>query len=74
MIFSVRTIPNSKKPEITKSGNNCYKIKVDAPANGGKANARLIEILSGYFKMPKSSISIVKGHKSKNKLVDIHKP
>lgn len=74
MIISVRVIPNSKKPEITELGSNCYKIKVDAPASDGKANARLIEILSDYFKIPKSSIRIVKGHKSKNKLVDIHKP
>lgn len=74
MIIRAKITPNAKKPEITQVDGNKYKIKVDAPASDGKANARLIEILSDYFKIPKSSVSIVKGHRSKNKLVDIHKP
>lgn len=71
MIIQVRITPNAKKSEITELGNNGYKIKVDAPAIGGKANVRLIEILSDYFNVPKSSIRMVKGHRSREKVLEI---
>ena len=73
MIISVRTTPNSKKVYIEKLDDNSYKIKVDSAAVGGKANKRLVEILSDYFNISKSSIRIVKGEKSRDKIVDILK-
>ena len=71
MNIIVFTIPNSKKPEIVKISENNYKVKVDAPALKNSANKRLIEILSEHFKVPRYSISIIKGLKSKNKIVCI---
>ncbi len=71
MIIRAKITPNSKTPEITELENNRYRIRVDAPASGGKANARLIEILSDHFKISKSSIRIIDGHKSKNKLLEV---
>jgi uncharacterized protein (TIGR00251 family) len=71
MEISVVITPSSKNPEIIKILENSYKIKVDAPALKNKANKRLIEILSEYFKVSKSSISFIKGLKSKNKIIKI---
>ncbi len=71
MIISVRATPNAKKPEVKKTGENEYYVKVDSPADKGKANARLIEILSEHFGAKKSSIFIEKGRKSRDKLVEI---
>jgi uncharacterized protein (TIGR00251 family) len=71
MEISVSIVPNSKKAEIVKVSENNYKIRVDAPASKNKANKRLIEILSEHFKVSKSSISIIKGLKSRNKIVEI---
>lgn len=70
MIISVRVTPNAKKLEITKTGG-IYRIKLDAPASGGKANARLIEVLADYFSVKKSSVRIVRGIKSRSKTVSI---
>jgi uncharacterized protein YggU (UPF0235/DUF167 family) len=39
----------------------------------GKANARLREILAKYFSVPKSSIQILKGKCSRNKVVEVLK-
>ena len=44
---------------------------MDAPPVEGKANSRLITILSDYFNVPKSSITIVKGSLSKRKVIEI---
>ncbi len=71
MIISVRVTPNAKKPEVKMTGENEYSVRVDAPADKGKANARLIEILSRHFGVKKSSISIEKGHKSRDKIVEV---
>jgi uncharacterized protein (TIGR00251 family) len=72
MKITVNVIPNSKNPEIIKISENTYKIKVDVPASKNKANKRLVEILSEYFKVSKSSISIIKGLKSRNKIIKIN--
>jgi len=71
MKINVIVTPNSKKVEVEKIGEENYKVRVDAPAVEGKANKRLVEILSEYFNVPKSSIKILKGFKNRNKIVSI---
>lgn len=71
MFLSIKTIPNSKKTEIEKLNETNYRIKLNAPAREGKANEKLIEVLSKYFNVPKSSVTITTGNKSRNKIVEI---
>ncbi|MFH0832165.1 MAG: DUF167 domain-containing protein [Candidatus Aenigmatarchaeota archaeon] len=71
VIISVKIIPNSKKLEITKVDENNYRIKLNAPTIEGKANSRLIEVLSDHFNVKKSSIKIVSGSRSRNKRIEI---
>jgi len=61
---------NAKNYKIERVGEELI-IRVDAPASKGKANKRLLKILSDYFNVPKSNISIKKGLKSRNKVVEI---
>ncbi len=72
MRLSIKVIPNVRRSEVVEE-TGFLKVKVDAPAKEGKANKRLIEILAEHFKIPKSKIKILKGHNSKNKLVEILK-
>lgn len=71
MDLNLRIIPNAKKAAVIILTEKSYKVKVDAPASSGKANVRLIEILSDYFKIPKSKIKIKSGRSSRNKIVQI---
>lgn len=71
MILSIKVVPNSKKLEIIKLSEENYKIKLDEKSAEGRANIRLIEVLSEYFKVKKSSIKIMKGRKSRDKIVEI---
>ena len=52
-------------------GERILKIKTTAIPENGMANKSLIEILSNYFKVSKSSIFIIKGHKTRNKLIEL---
>ncbi|WP_457567363.1 DUF167 domain-containing protein [Desulfurobacterium sp.] len=51
--------------------NGKLKIKVTAPPEGGKANDAVRRLLSEKLKVPVSSIEIVKGGTSRNKIVSI---
>ena len=67
----VKVVPNSKKAKVEQTEGGVLRVNVDAPAKEGKANKRLVEILAKYFSKPKSSIRIVKGRTSKNKVIEI---
>ena len=68
--IQVRAIPNAGKNEVKKI-NGGLKIYVTAPPAGGKANKALLEVLAGYLGLKKSQLRIVKGGKSKDKIIEI---
>ncbi|MEA2033335.1 MAG: DUF167 domain-containing protein [Euryarchaeota archaeon] len=68
---NVKVVPNSKKAKVEQTEGGILRVNIDAPAKEGKANKRLVEILAKYFSKPKSSIRIVKGRTSKNKVIEI---
>jgi uncharacterized protein (TIGR00251 family) len=68
LMVSLKISPNAKKNEIIKDESG-IKIKITAQPVEGKANKALIEFLSKTFKVPKTSVEIVKGDTSKEKTV-----
>lgn len=73
MIIHVTIVPNAKNFEVEKTGDDSYRVRVDAPPMNNRANERLIEVLGIYFKAKKSSIHIVKGAKDRRKVIEINK-
>ena len=73
MKFFVRAYPNSKRESVTVDSPNSLSVRVGAPAQEGRANARLVELLAEHFKVSKSQVSILKGGTSKTKIVEIIK-
>ena len=67
VILTLKISPNSSKNEIIKSEDGLIKVKITAQPIDGKANKALVEFLSKQFKIPKSSIEIIKGHTGKDK-------
>ena len=51
--------------------NGVLKVKLTTPPVDGKANEKLIDLLSSYYSVHRSAVSIVSGHTSKNKHVSI---
>ena len=68
LIVNIKISPNSSKNEIIKDGE-IFKIKITAQPIERKANKALIEFLSKTFKIPKTSIKILKGETSKEKTI-----
>lgn len=70
MRLNVRVIPNAKQNKIVDEG---YRLKVylTAPAVEGKANKALIEFLAEHFKAKRNKIKIIRGEKSRDKVLEI---
>lgn len=56
---------------VLPDGTKQLKAYVTAVPENGKANEALIALLSKHFKVPKSAITLLKGHTDRNKLLEI---
>ena len=74
MLVRVRVTPNAKKAVVVRVAEASFEVKVDARAEDGRANKRLAEILSEYFEIPKAKISVVKGARSRDKVLEVDIP
>ena len=68
LIIRLKISPNASKNEIIRSSDG-RKIKITAQPIDGKANKCLVEFISKKYKIPKSSIEIVRGETSKEKTI-----
>ena len=69
--LEVKVQPRASRNRIEKVEEGRLKIKVTVPPEGGKANQKVVELLSKALKVPKSNIEIVRGETSRVKLVRI---
>lgn len=67
----VQVKPLAKKAALIPLGGDVYQASVHAPAQDGKANQALIELLSEYFVLAKSRIKILRGHRARKKLIEL---
>jgi len=74
LILNVYVQPNARQEGYDGLHDGRVKLRIGAPATDGKANTRLIALLSGLFDTPKRSIELLKGDKSRNKVVSIKQP
>lgn len=68
MKITVTVKTKSKFEAVEKQEDGSYVVRVNVPPVDGKANERVIELLAQFLDKPKSSIQLVSGMKSKNKV------
>ena len=73
MILNIRVIPKSSR-SLIKEENGSLKAYLTLAPHDGLANKQLIELLAGHLKVRKYQIKIIKGEKSRNKVVEIDSP
>jgi len=64
-------VPNAKIDKVAGEHGGAIKVKLRAPALEGKANEALITFLAERLKVPARTIVLVRGQKSRDKLVRI---
>lgn len=70
MRFEVKVIPRASRNKVAEDSGR-LKVYPPAPPADGKANEALIEILAEHFGVAKQQVNIVRGHKSRRKVVAI---
>jgi uncharacterized protein len=71
VILELHVQPGAKRSEFAGMHGERIKLRLAAPALEGKANAALIEFLAGHYGVPKRSVRIAAGLKSRRKRVVI---
>ena len=69
--FALRVHPRARKNAITGATGDALKLAITAPPVEGKANQACIEFLAEFLNVPRSSVTIVAGQTSRNKVVRI---
>ncbi len=63
-------VPRARREGVTPEGE-VLVVRVREPPEGGRANRRVVELLAKHFGVPKSQVEIVRGHRSREKLVRV---
>ncbi len=69
--LAVKVTPNAGHNEITGFKDDVLHIKIGAPPDKGKANKELVRFLSAKLGIKKSSVLIIRGQASHNKIIAI---
>jgi len=70
-LLTVKVQPKAKKVGVEKIDEDTYKVRVHAAPEKGAANKEVIVSLAAYFDVPPSTVKIVRGEKSRVKLIEI---
>jgi uncharacterized protein (TIGR00251 family) len=70
-ILRVHVVPNAKVDSVVGVHGGAIKIKLRAPAVEGKANTALVRFLAEQVKLPRHSIVLERGHRSRDKLIRV---
>jgi uncharacterized protein len=71
LILELHVQPGAARSEFAGKHGDRIKLRLAARAVDGKANDALIAFLSEHFKVPKRSVRILSGLKSRQKRVQI---
>ena len=71
MLLSVRVTPRAGHTAIEGVRDGVVHIRLAAAPGEGAANDALIDLLAKSLRIPKRSIRIVSGERSRNKIVEI---
>jgi len=71
IILKVYLQPKSSRDELVGPYRDGIKVKLTAPPVEGKANEALVKFLAKEFKISPSSVEILRGHHSREKIIRI---
>ena len=69
--ISLHVYPNAPRNQLVGFSDGVLGIKIAAPPVKGQANRELVAFLSQVLGVGKSSLAILRGHTSRNKLISV---
>jgi uncharacterized protein len=69
--IAVRVQPSARENKIVGIRDGVLIVRVTAPAIEGRANESLARLLAKRLRVPRSSVTIIRGQRSRNKVIEI---
>jgi hypothetical protein len=69
--FAVRVVPRAGRTGVAGTRGDALLVRLSAPPVDGAANDALLVFLAGLFDRPKRDVTLVSGHTSRQKRVEI---
>jgi hypothetical protein len=67
----LRVSPGSRRAGISGRYGDGWKVRVTAPAEGGRANDAVVGLLARTLELPRSSVTLVSGHGARDKVLEV---
>jgi hypothetical protein len=72
MRLAVRVQPGARRSAVVgRLASGEWKVAVSAPAEGGRANAAVTELLADALGLKRRQVSVTRGHASRSKQIEI---
>jgi uncharacterized protein (TIGR00251 family) len=65
----LRVNPGASRSGVVGRHGDAWKVRVTAPAENGRANDAVVDLLAAALDVPRSRVEIVGGHGSRDKTV-----
>lgn len=69
--FAVRVQPRASRTEVAGPHGEAVKVRLGSPPVEGAANAELLEFLAKRLGVSRSSVRLVRGARSRDKVVEV---
>ena len=67
----LRVAPGATRAGIVGRHGDGWKVRVTAPAEGGRANDAVVRLLADMLALPRTSVTLVSGHSARDKIVEL---
>ncbi|HEY5467794.1 MAG TPA: DUF167 domain-containing protein [Coriobacteriia bacterium] len=69
--ITVRATPRSGRDSIEAGTGGVFLVRVTAPPDEGRANAAVCKVFAEALGVPKSAVTVVRGHSARVKTLEI---
>ena len=67
----LRVAPGAARPGVVGRHGDAWKLRVAAPPEHGRANDAVVELLAATLDVPRSSVTLLSGGGSRDKIVEL---
>ena len=67
----VRVSPGARRGGVAGRVGEVWKLRVTAPAGGGRANEAVVKLLADTVDVPRRQVALVSGHTAREKVVEL---
>jgi uncharacterized protein (TIGR00251 family) len=67
----LRVSPGANSAHVVGRHGEAWKVRVAAPAEGGRANEAVVRLLAETLSLPHNAVTLVSGHGARDKIVQL---